>query len=198
MRYRIAALLLFAGIPTITVLAAPAPEPSAILDIGPPEKGEARAQHCKREIRNLDDRWAMMSTVWRDLKGSKLPSIVARKDPRAWLAQNIRITKEDAEGRRLRLTFVAGNRTEQVAILNSVLQVYLQRHREERILFYVKNIDWDEKCIVELGKRIDSVQDPRMAESYKKGINDLRSIHIPKKRAEVARLKQIAVIKWAK
>ena len=50
----------------------------------------------------------------------------------------------------------------------------------------------------ELEKRIESEKDPGWVDNYRKGINDLRSIHIPDRRAEIARWKQAAVVKWAK
>jgi hypothetical protein len=197
MHYRIAAVLLFAGLPAMTVLAAPAPEPSAILDIGSPEKGETPEQHSKRAIECLGDRWCALTGAWHDLKGSKLPSIEAKKDPRPWLEKNIRITKADADGRRLRLTFRAGNRAEQVAILNAVFRAYMQSMKEYR-RFLENCLRSDEACIDGLLKRIESEQDPRKVQEYRKGIEELRSSRIPEARARIARHQQIAVIRWAK
>lgn len=196
MRYRLAVLMLLAALPVMNVLAAPAPDPSAILDIGPPPKGETAEQHRKEQIDGLTCH-VMLSMAWSDPEVKKLPSITPMKDARPWLAKNLRITEAEG-GRRLRFTFRAGTRAEQVNILNALLRIYLRQARDERIKFHEEILRRDEKCILELEKRIKSSRDPQEVASYQKGINDLRSIHIPARRTEVARWKQVAVIKWAR
>jgi hypothetical protein len=119
------------------------------------------------------------------------------KDPRPWLEKNLRIT-EEVEGSRIRFTFRAGTRAEQVVILNALLRVPL-RNTEESIKFLEESIQQNEESIRRLEKRIESGQQPRMIDTYRKGIDDLRSNRIPALRAEIAaRRKQFAVIKWAK
>ena len=199
MRYRLAVLMLFAVLPVMNVLAAPAPAPSAVLDIEPPPKGWSMEKHLESEIGHLTAPYGMPFTVWLDPEIRKLPSVAAKKDvreARSWLAKNIRVTKEDG-GRRLRLTFRAGNRREQIAILNKLVRVYIHEGKK-RQQFLEKCLRKDEKCVVELEERIKSGQHPRMVDEYKKGIEELRSIHIPARRAEIDRYKKIAVIRWAK
>ncbi len=195
MRYRLAALMLLAVLPLMNVLAAPAPKPYAIEDIGPPPKGKTADQYCKRQIEGLISH-AILSMVWNDPEVRKLPSIASMKDPRPWLAKNLRGAEEDG-GRCIRLTFRAGTRDEQVVILNALLRVNL-RGREESIRFREEGLRSHENCILELEKRIESGQQPHMVDTYRKGIDELRSIRIPECRAEIARIKQIAVVQWAK
>lgn len=197
MRYRIAALLLFSALPAMTAFAAPAPEPYAILDIGPPDENETPEQHAKKAIEALGDRWFILSGAWRELKPIKLPCIEARKDPRPWMEKNIRLTTADAEGRRLRLTFRAGNRAEQVAILNAVVRSYLQvmqKHRE----FLELCLRSEEGYVPSLLKRIEHERDARKIQEYRKSIEELRSSRIPAARARIARNQQITVVRQAK
>lgn len=200
MRYRLAVLMLLmllAILPVMNVLAAPVPAPSAILQIAPPPKGESMEKHLEYVIgQQLTDPYGFLFKVWRDPEIGKLPSVAALKDARSWLSKNIRVTKED-EGRRLRLEFRAGNRREQVAILNKLLDVYVQAAGKKQ-QFFEKQLRWQENCILELEERIKSRRNPQDAASCKEAINDLRSNLIPATRAEIDRYKQIAVIKPAK
>lgn len=202
MRYRLTflMLLLLPVLLVINVLAAPAPAPSAILQIEQPPKGWSMEKHLETEIgEHLTDPCGMPFTVWLDPEIRKLPSVAAKKDvreARSWIAKNIRVTKEDG-GCRLRLTFRVGNRREQVAILNKLLRVYIQTGKE-RQQFFEECLGKYEKCILELEQRIASGQHPRMVDEYKKGIEELRSILIPETCAKIDRYKQIAVIKWAR
>jgi hypothetical protein len=196
-RYRLAVLTLFAVLPLMNVLnATPAPEPYAVLDIGPPPKGWSIDKHRNWEIEHLAFPHGIVLMVWSDPEIRKLPSIAALKDPRYWLSKNLCITWQ-GEGNRLRLMFRGGSRAEQAAILNSLLRINL-RLEAERIKFHEEILRKDEACILDLVKRIESGRQPGMVEDYEKGIDNLRSIHIPARRAEIARLKQIAVIRWAK
>ncbi len=227
MRYCLAALLLLAVLPAMNVLAAPAPEPSAILDIGPPPKEKrppnlsskrrkttlfddesakdslrrpkerTAEEHRQMRIDSLTDPYVYLTDICRDPEVRKLPPVAALKDPRNWFSKNLRVTWE-GEGNRLRLTFQAGRRDEQVVIVNSLLRAYIRRNKDERIKYFEGFISSREKNIVVLEKRIKASRDPQEVASYQKGINDLRSNQIPACRAEIALLKQITVIKWAK
>ena len=203
MRYRLSVLMLLMLLTVLAVknvLAAPAPAPSAVLQIELPPKDWSMEKHLEYIIdQNLTCPHSMPFAVWLDPEIRKLPSVAARKDvkeARSWLAKNIRATKED-EGRRLRLEFRVGNRREQVAILNTLLRVYIQvRTKEQKSL--EKHLHWQENCILELEQRIASGQQPGMVNSYRESINDLRSNLIPATRAKIDRFKKIAVIRWAK
>lgn len=203
MRYRLIVLvllMLLVVLPVMNILAAPVPAPSAILEIEAPPKDWSMEKHLDYVIgENLTCPYSMPFTVWLDPEIRKLPTVAAKKDViegRSWIAKNVRVTKED-EGRRLRLTFQAGNRREQVAILNALLRVYIQvRKKKEKSL--EEHLRWQENCILELEQRIASGQQPRMVNSYRESINDLRSNLIPATRAKIDRYKQLAVIKWAR
>jgi hypothetical protein len=198
MRYHLAALMLIAVLPGMNVPAAPAPDPYGILDIGPPPKGKTAEQYLKFQIErktSLD----ILNDVCSDPEVKKLPSVASMEDACPWLAKNLRVTPDEG-GRRLRFTFRAGTRNEQVIIINAFLRVSLNWHDIGGI-----DLKWKEEClrmyernILDLEKRIQSTKDPREAASYQKGIDKMRSVGIPELRAEIARLKQYAVIKWAK
>lgn len=196
MRYRFATLILFAMLPAMNVLSAPAPAPSAILDIGPPPKGETPENHRKKQIDNLTNPYGHLNGVGRATK--TLPSVARFKDARPWLAKNVRVT-EEKEGRRwLRLTFRAGTRSEQVAILNELLRAYLRDVKDEAIDFQEFCLRWDDKDLLKFEKLIESTQNQQEAVSAQKVVHWLRSTRIPGHRAEIARLEQITVIKWAR
>lgn len=123
MRYRLAVLMLLmllAVLPMMDVLAAPAPDPYAILDIGPPPKGKTAVQYLKDHIA-LQTHLDTLNTVCSYPEVKKLPTISALKDGRPWLAKNLRVTPEKG-GRLLRFTFRAGKRNEQVTIVNAFLR----------------------------------------------------------------------------
>jgi hypothetical protein len=218
MRYRLAALMLFAMLSVMSLLirpapapaildiespskamdpvAAPDPEPYGILDIGPPPKGETAEQYRQRQsvYKTGDCTLSMVSYRVR-----KLPSVAPLANTHPWLVKNLRVTAEEGD-RRLRFTFGAGTRAERAAIINAFLRVSLNWHDIGGI-----DLKWKEEClrmyernILDLEKRIQSTKDPREAASYQKGIDKMRSVGIPELRAEIARLKQYAVIKWAK
>ena len=89
---------------------------------------------------------------------NKLPSVARLKDDfRPWMVKNLHVTQEDGE-RRLRLTFRAGSRAEQVVILNALLRVYLKQGVEDSIKIQEESLRWKENRIVELEKRIESGQ----------------------------------------
>jgi hypothetical protein len=203
MRYGLAALMLFALLPLLDVLAAPAPEPYAILEIEAPPKegaleftGKTPDEYRKERMEGLTYPHCFPLYVWRDPEVSKLPSVAAFKDPRYWLSKNFRITPE-GEGNRLRVMFRAGNRLEQVTIINSLLRAYLQTGKK-RQKFLEMCLDMDEKLLLVNEKKLESEKDYYYVKLYRKWINDLRCDRIPERRAAIARYKQIAVIKWAK
>lgn len=198
MRYRLALLMLLAMLPAMNLLAAPVPDPSAVLDIGPPPKGWSMEKHCKREIDKLNYHDSLFCMAYEiDAEMRKLPSVVPSKDLWPRLARNLRVKEEDG-GRRLRLTFRSGSRAEQVIIINALLRADLQA-QERHIKDFEHWIRSHEKDIVHLENRIKWEQkDHDAVASYRKSINDLRSNRIPARRAEIARLKEFKVIKWAK
>lgn len=196
MRYRLVTSMLFAMLPVMHLLAAPAPGPVAILEIEPPPKGWSLEKHCKTHIGYMNFPHGMMNQVACYPEVRKLPSVARFKDARPWLAGNLRIAEEDG-GRRLRLTFRAGSREEQVTILNALLRVNL-RTNERTIKVLEDGLPREEAGILDLEKRIKSEKDPKWVDRYQKELDDLRSVQIPKRRAEIARLKQITVIQWAK
>ncbi|HEY7154089.1 MAG TPA: hypothetical protein VH575_09055 [Gemmataceae bacterium] len=195
MRFRIAVLLLFTALTAMNVLAAPAPDPWAILDIGPPPEGETPEQHRNREIDILTRHGVIVRYVWHDPEVRKLPSVAALKDPVSWLEKNLRVTPE-GKGNRLRLTFRAGNCIEQVTILNSILRVYIQ-DRAKRIKFREEELRIMEAGEPRLVKLIQETQNPDSLQCYLQQGENAR-IAEADARAEIARLKQVAVIKWAK
>lgn len=195
MRYCVPLLMLFAVLPVLNLLAAPAPDPYAILDVGPPPKGEKAEAYRKRLIEGMTV-YCTLNDLWNDPEVRKLPSVAPMNDARPWLAKNLRVTEED-RGRRIRLMFWAGTRAEQVVILNALLHVLL-RGNEESIKFREEGLRSHEACIVDLEQRIASGQHPESVDRYREAINELRSIRVPEVRAEIARMKQFTVIKRAK
>ncbi len=195
MRTRFAVLMLFAVLPVMNVLAAPAPDPYAILDIGPPPKGMDAEQYRKMQIDCLTFAHGRLFFVWRDPEVSKLPSVAALKDARPWLSKNLRVTQENG-GRRLRLTFQAGERREQVAILNALLRISrdLQREKLHRVEAQLQKL---QEAVPRLEKLVATEQNATMLTRYRKDLQEAPSI-LADLREEVARRKQIAVIKWAK
>jgi hypothetical protein len=188
-------LAIIAGLPMMNALAVPAPDPSAILDIGPPPKGETAEQYCKRLI-GAQTCHPTLCTWWSDPEVRKLPSVARFKDARPWLAKNLRVTEEKGE-RRLRFTFQAGTRAEQVAILNALLRENLAV-AEDAIKRGDEWIRLHEKLIRENQERIKTIRDPQKVAELQTGIDNLRTDVIPRGRAEITRWKQVAVIKWAK
>ncbi len=196
MRYCFPALLLLAVLPLLNVGAAPAPEPWAILDIGPPRKGMTAEKYRQQQIDSLTGPDGILVRVWFEPGVKKLPSVAPLKDVQVcpWLTKNLRITEEEG-GRHLRFTFRAGNRDEQVVILNALLRVYLRSEAEQ--------VEFHERFLPamasgpQLAKLLKEEKNPdnlkrlqKQAEETKARAADIRT--------EIARLKQVAVIKWAK
>ncbi|HEY7310776.1 MAG TPA: hypothetical protein VH643_15540 [Gemmataceae bacterium] len=195
MRYRFAFLLLFTMLPVMNVLAAPVPEPSALLAIGPPPDPRQKEEDYRKNQKEAQTDVVILGTVLYDPAVKKLPSIARRKDAYQWLVENLRVTAERG-GRRLRFTFRAGTRAEQVTILNAVLRANLSSH-EGPIKCSEEWIRVHERNILDLEERIKATKNPQEAASYRKGIEELRSVRIPELRAAIARVKEIAVIRWA-
>lgn len=196
MRYCLAVLMLFATPPVMNVLAAPAPAPSAILDIGPPPKGQTAEEHRKMQIDNLTyPHGFFVLGAWHDPEVSKLPSVAALKDPRYWFSRNLHV-KWEGEGNRLRLTFGAGNRTEQVVILNVLLRSYLQT-RKECIKRFEESIRIREEGEPQFAKLLKEERDVNNLRRWLKQAEDAK-VQAAEYRAEIARLKQTAAVKWAK
>jgi hypothetical protein len=196
MRYRLTVLMPFIVLPVMNVLAAPAPDPSAILDIGPPPKGMTAEEYCKDQIQSLRHRDGVLWDTRYALAVRKLPSVARLKDPHPWLAANLRVTSENGD-RHVRLRFLAGTRSEQVTVLNELVRVRL-RSQETAIKFQEECLRSHEACIIELERRIASGQHRKSVDSYREGIDELRSIRIPEVRAKIARMKQYSVVKWAR
>lgn len=195
MRTRFAVLMLFAVLPVMNVLGAPAPDPYAILDLGPPPKGETWEQYRKRLIGAQTHHFSL-TQVWSDPEVKKLPSVARFKDPRPWMAKNLRVTPDEGE-RRIRFTFRGGTRIEQMVILNALLRNNLHAY-DDTIKWSEEVIRIYEKNILELEERIKSAPESEVA-SYRKGIDDLRSFRIPELRAEIdSQKKRLTVIKWAR
>lgn len=198
MRYRIAVLmllLLLIVLPVLDVLAAPAPNPYAILAIGPSpdlkvsdeqyRKGQKEAQTCDIHL----------IRVFRDPEVSKLPSIVRMKDPLPWLRKNLQVAEEDG-GRRLRFTFRAGTRAEQVTILNANLRANIA-NRDGSIKNGEEGLRIVEKDLIGVEQRLKSGTD-EFPKQLVEAIHYLRNKQIPEIRAAIDRVKQTTVIKWAR
>ncbi len=201
MRYRLAVLmllLLLAMLLVMDVLAAPAPDPYGMLDIGPPPKGKTAQEYLKDQI-EFKTHQLILSAVCSDPGVRKLPSVASMKDARPWLAKNLRLTPEEG-GRRLRFDFRAGKRNEQVAVINAFLRASISWNDVQGMTLKCSK-EWvqrGEKSILELEQRIASGQHPHMVDTYQKEINYMRYTSIPELRAEIARLEQYAVIRWAR
>jgi hypothetical protein len=189
MRYRFVILILFAALPMMQLFAAPAPDPSAILELGlTPPKGWSVEQYLNEQIKLMTS-LVILDKVCSDPEVKKLPSVASMKDARSWLAKNIHV-KIEKEKRRLFVTFRAGKRNEQVTIINALLRVDLSLKREF-IKTHEKTLHRNESIISKLESRNTTDNDREM-------IHSLRTIGIPELHAEIARLKQAKVIKWAK
>lgn len=206
MRYRLAILmllLLLAMLPMMYLPAAPAPEPAyAILDIGPPRKSVTAEEHCKERIGCFTNshRNGYLGIVGAHTEVVKLPSVARLKDVPSWLAQNIRV-KEEKGGRRLRFTFRAGTRAEQVTILNTLLRCHIQEVTET-VKDFEKALRRQEEKADWLAKAIKKARDPEEIAHLQK-LEERKSWFLQKGggarlREEITRRKQIAVIKWAK
>lgn len=191
-------LLLLAVLPVMNLPAAPAPDPFGILDIAPPPKDKTAEQHLKSEI-DFNTHPDCLRTVCLDPKVKKLASVASMKDARPWLAKNLRVTPEK-DGCRLRFTFRAGKRNEQVIIINAFLRAKLHWNDigGTHLKWTEKSLRMAEDSVVDLEQRVASGQQPHMVNTYREGINDLRYTRIPELRAEIVRLKKYAVIRWAR
>jgi hypothetical protein len=218
MRYRLAVsmlLMLLLGLPAIylpaasgpelpamlsaiNLPAAPAPDPLGILDIGQPPKYRTAEQHLKFEI-EFNTSQDILNKVSSDPEVRKLPSVASIKDARPWLAKNLRV-KPQGGGRLLHFTSRDGKRNEQATIINAFLRANLHWHDlgGRSIKRLEDHLRWTEDRILDLEKRIESGQYPNMIDKYREAINSTRYTGIPLIRAEIARLKQYGVVRWAR
>jgi hypothetical protein len=203
MRYRLAALMLMAVLLLLIAMnlpAAPRPGPvSAILGIGPPDKGRTADEHCEQVVRRLTH-YIHGGCLWNvkyDAEVKELPSVARLKEEQVgpWLEKNISAKEENGK-RRLRLTFRTGTRSEQVVILNALLHAYIGR-TEVSIKICEQALDPSEKRAARYAEAIKKEQEPEQIAALQKLEADTRILGAPW-RDEIARLKQIAVIKWAK
>lgn len=179
MRNRFAFLTLFAVLPGMNGWAAPAPPTSAILDIGPPHKGETPGKYRQVQIEHLTIPYLMLFHVWRDPEVSKLASVARFEDPRPWMSNNLEVTPVPGKDRLLRLRFRAGSTDEQVAILNSLLRVYLRLKKDKE--FQEKGIRLREKHLLDL-KKTPAIEQGRVYFKELKSLED----GIAEVRAEIA------------
>lgn len=196
MRYHVAVLmllLLLVVLPVIDVLAVPAPDPSAILAIGPSPDPKVTDEEYRKGQREAQTDITVFQRVLRDPDVKRLPLIARMKDPSVWLARNLRVTEED-KGRHIRFTFRAGTRAEQVSILNAFLRVNLAV-RDDSIKTSEEWLRIHEKNLIEAEQRLKADEYPKQ---LAKSIDYARTKLITETREILARLKQTTVIKWAK
>lgn len=203
MRYRIAGLMLLFVLPVRYPFAAPAPErPYAILEIGQPPKGKTAEEHCKEQIHILTGLGGLLNNAWCDPEVRKLGLFdTARKSAKRkpifpWLQETMRVTAEK-DGRRLRFTFHAGNRAEQVVVINALLRQYIRSIVTEPARNYEKFIHDNEEAAPNVAKLIKEERDvnTRMQYQAQRAASLARGEEF---RAELVRFKQVSVIKWAK
>ncbi len=199
MRYRLPALFLLVVLPGMYPQAAPAPEkPYAILDIGPPPQGKTDEEHRKDLIAGLKHPHGGVGHIWglAEARNVLPPDIKGYPAQWQWLAEKL-IIKWDGEGHCLRLIFQAGNRADQVAILNTLLRVYMREAVEMEIQGIeqsIRGIESREALAIQLLKQ---QWDPKQIAHLRKGMEDAKA-RVANYRATLSRLKQVAVIKWAK
>jgi hypothetical protein len=107
------------------------------------------------------------------------------KDAPSWLSKNVRVKRE--EGCRLRLIFRAGNRKEQVTIINAFLRAERAVEKE-----YIESHKEDLRRCENLISKLESINP---SDTVRNEIHDPRTYRIPLYRTEIARLKQTKVIK---
>lgn len=184
MRYCLPVVLLLAVSLRMSFLrAAPAPDPVAVLDVGPPMHGETLEEHVKGRMEAFTSRYlGIFTPVSREPEVRNLPPITSLKDPRPWLIKNMEVTPIPKTSR-LRLSFRAGSREEKKAILNAVLRVWVRRSRETQRM--------DEDYVRK--------EEERLARLTKDGkpTGKLQT-KITRCRAMIAAYKQIDAIQWAK
>jgi hypothetical protein len=196
MRNRFAALVLLVIPPVMNTLAAPVPEPYAILDCGPLPKTKRLQAVRNREIDGITSPHGLMvNGVCRDPVIRELPAVAALKDPRDWLAKNLYVTQEN-EGNHLRIMFRAGSRGEQVAILNSMLRTYLDRtarrlHDLEELLPHY------EERAMNLFQATQMAQDAKSRDSFQKEWQATETL-ANEIRDEIVRLRRVDITRWAR
>jgi hypothetical protein len=145
-----AALLLLAA----QTIAAPIPEPFAVLDSVPPPKGRSAEEHRRRVVTILtsprtvprtftkeDGKGGMIGGVRFEEVGPEVlsdPAVrqlktvanMSAQEARTWLRNNLKVVS-DGEGGRIRMKFSAGARAERVVVLNGLLRAYFRLRDEE-------------------------------------------------------------------
>lgn len=196
MRNRFAALVLLVIPPVMSTLAAPVPEPYAILDRGPPPKSKRSQALRDRELDDMTSPYGLMvDRACRDPAIRKLPAVAALKDPRAWLAKNLHVTQED-EGNRLRVMFRTGSRGEQVAILNSMIRNYLDK-TARRLHDLEELLPHHEERAMNLFQAMQKAQDAKSRDSFQREWQATETL-ASEIRNEIVRLRRVAVTRWAR
>lgn len=199
MRYRLAVLILLillAVLPIMQLLAAPAPYPSAVLALGQsPDLNVLDEQYRKRQ-KEAQSSDVMALRVLHDPEVQKLSSIARMSDPLPWLSKNLRVVEEDG-GRSLRFTWRAGTHDEQVTILNAYLRANLACE-EASIKDGEAWLRIFEKDLIVLDQRLKSATHPKDIAMLHEAIYCVRTKQVPNLREMIARLKQTAVVKWAR
>lgn len=203
MRYRIVVLMLLFVLPVRYPFAAPAPErPYAILDIGPPPKGKTAEEHRKEQIHYLTGSGGLLWKAWGDREVKKLRLFdsvrksVKGKDIFPWLEKTMQVTPEKG-GRRLRLTFRAGTQAEQAVVINTLLRIYFRIYVTEDIQNCESVIRSSEEARPRLAKDIKEAPDVATRKRYQMEWDGSKARDADL-RDKIARLKHVAVIKWAK
>jgi hypothetical protein len=200
-----AALLLLAA----QTIAAPIPEPFAVLDSVPPPKGRSTEEHRRRVVTILTSPRTVLRTFTKEEGkgvlshgirfeevGPEVPSdpavrrlkTVAKmsaQEARTWLHDNLKVVP-DGEGGRIRMKFSAGSRAERVVILNGLLRAYL-RLRDEALTENKERIRVNKVRVVAF--RNDAALEKRQKEA-ETAIRDAEEV--------VERLQKAGVRKWAK
>jgi hypothetical protein len=196
MRNRMVALVLLVMPPVMSTLAAPVPEPYAILDRGPLPKSERLQALRDSEIDGMTSPYGVLvNGARRDPEIRKLPAVAALKDPREWLAKNLHIAQEH-DGDRLRITFRAGTRAEQVAILNAMLRSHMDRKAQtiSRLEEILQRYEQSAKSRLEALQKLPGGM---VRESFQAEWEAAAAV-TNQVRDEIARLRRIAVARWAR
>lgn len=195
MRNRFAALILLSIPPMMSTLAAPVPEPYAILDRGPPPKSKRSQALRDRELDDMTSpHGVMVNGACGDPAIRKLPAVAALKNPREWLAKNLHV-KQENEGNRLRITFRGGSRGEQVAILNYMLRRDMDR-TSRRLRDLEEILRHHEERAIHSFEAMQMAQDARSRDSFQKDWEATEAL-VNVIRDEIARLRRVVVTRCA-
>jgi hypothetical protein len=210
-----AALLLLAA----QTIAAPIPEPFAVLDLGPPPKGKSAEEHRKRIVTYLtsrsivphqsikEDGYGGASLVvsfkkdgpvplLSDPEVRKLPAVakMSAEETETWLRTNLKVAP-DSEVGRIRMKFGAGSRAERVVVLNGLLRAH-ERLRVKALTDKKERIRVNKVLVDSYRGQLQRANAARSAEiekSLKAAKNEIRDGE-----QAVERLQKAGVRKWAK